>query len=617
MAEKKSLNPLSVASGSKLMIYSRYVAVCLLLLGAIFLLVNTAIISLSWVYPLEEIIAWKHESTPLFHEIMVDFDIPLSYERYQLARAFSLFLILLLLTFTFIFFRYSQKWMTSVQRLSKFALLQLQYNWHSFQRLSFYEKGGLIAILLLSVIYRIYLFFYLPPQVDELETYYSFVKEGFLLTNVFYPYPNNHVFFNYFYLLSSHLFDHVLLAARLPSFIFYHLLLLLIFFGILRYCKSTKAAFASVLLCMFLFPSSVYAMQGRGYILFSWLMLLAVFSLLLALEQRKWQNEALTVFVLTSALGAFTIPVFLLPFISMLLFAGGKILLRRDWLMLKKGIVSVLMVGLLVSFCYLPIFIFSGLGAITANQFVLPSQVHNFYTDVAPLVVAEMLSYLASTPTKGWVVWFIFGILGLRMFFKAEVRVVNWLVLAGLTGLTIILHGLSMRVFMYERTATYAVYMLYPAIALILVYHVEELLSGKIKKAVYIMAIVALPVFSYFQYQHNTYEWSLVPNRHHEILRKYSLAAVEHNWAVFFEGKYWCIEFGYLLYLYQCEITGAQPNLADVATEADLMMADHSNVSPDMLEREGLLPISETRRYPEIFRGFSIYVKAAQAVEYD
>jgi hypothetical protein len=594
MAEKKSLKPSSVASGSKLMIYSRYVAVCLLLLGAIFLLVNTAIISLSWLYSLEEIIAWKHESTPLFHKIMADFDIPLSYERYQLARPVSLFLTLLLLTFTFLFFRYRHKWMTPVQRLSKFALLQLQYNGHAFQRLSFYEKGGLIAILLLSVIYRIYLFFYLPPQVDELETYYSFVEECFLLTNVFYPYPNNHVFFNYFYLLSSQLFDPLLLAARLPSFIFYHLLLVLIFFGILRYYKSTTAAFASVLLCMFLFPSSVYAMQGRGYILFSWLMLLAVFSLLLALEYRKWQNEALTIFVLSSALGAFTIPVFLLPFISMLLFAGGKILLRRDWLMLKKGIVSVLVVGLLVSFCYLPIFLFSGIGAITANEFVLPSQVHNFHTDVAPLVVAEMLSYLASTPTRGWVVWLMFGLLGLRVCIKAEKRITNWLVLAALTGSTIILHGLAAQKFMYERTATYAVYLLYPAIALILVYHVEELLPRKIKKAVYTMAIAALPVLSYFQYQHNTYEWSLVPNRPHEILSKYSLAAVEHNWAVFFEGKYWCIEFGYFLYLYQCEIKGVQPNLADVATEADLMMADHSKFFPDMLEREGLLPIPET-----------------------
>jgi hypothetical protein len=589
--------------------YSRALALGIAVFLFLYILLKIIIISLSWLYSFEEVVAIKHEKTPLFHEIMAAYDISLSVERYHLARWLSPVLFLSFISLTALSYKLQAKWFHSLTSVCRFVLLQVYLTRQSYRELSGLQKIFLLIVLLSALARQIFLVFYLPPHVDELETYYVFVKEGFIWTNIFYPFPNNHVFFNYFFWLSHQLIDDPLLAVRIPSVIFYQILLLLVFFGVRRYLKNTEAAFGSILLCLSLFPSSIYGAQGRGYILFSILLLVTVYALFIALENKKWQKQALTIFAVSSALGAYTIPVFLLPFISMLLLAGPKMFFKPDKVLFGRLLVSIVMVGIMVGFLYLPIFLFSGIEPVIANKYIQPSQTSNFFDYVTPIASAEILSYLAAVPSKGWLIWLMLGGFSIGVLAKSDGRTRNWLILSALMILTIMLQGLLMRSFMYERTTTYAVYLLYPAVMLILVYWTSQIFRPTVKKALYGIGIAALPIIGYFQYQDNIYEGSMLPNVHTEVVLKYNQIALDQAWTVYFSGTYWSIQFCVMVYDYFCEINDQPDRRVSDYHEAEMVVVDKEIHASDTFDQQEHRVAEEFQYRARELEGFTIFLK--------
>ncbi|MEK6480740.1 hypothetical protein WJR50_24570 [Catalinimonas sp. 4WD22] len=500
--------------------------VCIIFFAWVFSICS--IISLSWFCSFEEIVNWKAEKTPYFRDVLIQHDIPLLYNNYLLARSISILLWSIIIGVTCFIFLRRKKLLLCLQQFYDFAIEQRLDCKRAFLRLKTSEKLAFIFLLITSIGLRIYHFSYLPVHVDELMTYYSFVNEGFLLTSLYYPVPNNHVFFNYIFILFSKFINDPILAARIPSAIAFHLMLLMLFFGLLRYFKNYSIAFLSTAMCVFLFPSSVYAAEGRGYAVLSLMVVLAAFSLLLMIEKNR--KETTFLFVPACVIGAWTVPVFFIPFLSLVSFGLWRSITDRNRLLFKWIMVSTCCVGVGVFISYLPVFLFSGISAVAANKTVVPVQDSNFFTYIYPIASAEILSFFAGIDTKGWVFFLLFGALALVIYWKGEERYQRWIQLSMLMLGMIFLYALVGRRFMFQRTVTYATYFLYPAVVTILVYATNSTIKSKLVRNVIVGCIlICLPFLSYIQYQANVFEVHLLPSKYYNVLEQHISKAIQNE----------------------------------------------------------------------------------------
>ncbi|MFP4088986.1 MAG: hypothetical protein ACLFT3_01660 [Cyclobacteriaceae bacterium] len=544
----------------------------------LFYAVVCCIISLSWFYSFEEITTWKTNKTPFFQEGLQRYDRSITTSAYQFSKYLAAVLWVGLGFIIYFFVRYRGRFIYKIKQLSLFCSKEVVRSLQVIESLTKEKKYSFFFIIIISFGLRCYHYFYMPVHVDELMNYYFFVDKGFLLTSIYYPFPNNHVFFSYVYWFFSHFIDDPILAGRLPSIIFFHIMLILLFIGLSRYVKNYTVALFSVIFCAFLFPSSVYAVEARGYALLSLLTLLAAFSLLAGIEKKS--KEAFVIFTIASILGAFTVPIFFIPFVSFMFYGTFQSLLQKDKMLFSNLIKSGIWTGLGVLLCYLPLFIFSGIESVTANETVLPIQAGNFYSYIFPVASAEILSYLAGTRTKGWLIFLIVGLLGLFMLPKSDQRVKNWFFLTAFILGTVFLYALLSRSFMFQRTLTYTTYFLYSSAAIVVFYWVKKIARRQIIRLIvsFALALMVL-VISFFQYQHNVFEPSLLPTTFYNKLEEHFTKAVVDESSVFFGVTTEYIHV-LLFYQYLTDKYHTDPKPVDEFQQADFFVIEAD--SPDM-----------------------------------
>jgi hypothetical protein len=537
------------------------------------LLMNIGILSLSWFYSYPEIIAWKAQKVDFLKgHFSSEFYIPTTFRNYQLARMISAVLWVLVFSLTLVSLFYRKRITGEFLHLLDLIYGVTQRCQEAFNRLSVAEKAAFFLILLLSVGLRIFLYFYIPPHIDELTTYFQFVDKGPIFISTFYPFPNNHFFFNHIYFFSSLLVDDILLAGRLPSMIFFHFLLILLFFWVLVYLKDKYAAFLSILLCALLFPSSIYGVEARGYMLLSFLAVVAALSLLLAIETRK--RLYLYIFVPACVLAAYTVPVFFIPFMGMMIFGCATALFSKNKKLFHRLLISGFCVGTGVLFIYLPVFLFSGTGAVINNPFVTSLEVNDFYSRIFPIVTAEMFSFLAGIPTKGWAIFLLLGVSGMWVFMASNQRRRLWLGFTACIVGCLFLYTLIRKSMMFERSATYNVYFLYTTFALI-IFHFFNYFSRlrSYRRLALLLLVGLLMPLAYYQYQYNRYENHLLPDPFYTKSRRILDDAVAENTPVYLGDE---LLNSYRMVYYQYRLSQAEkPSLLQYAYQnAEILMVN-------------------------------------------
>lgn len=545
------------------------------------LLFNLSVLSLSWFYSYPEIIAWKMQKVDFLKgHFSREFYIPTTFRNFQLARMISAVLWALVFSLTLLSIFYRKRIIGEFLRLLDLIYGITQKCQEAFNRLSVAEKAAFFLILILSIVLRIYLYFYIPPHIDELTTYFQFVDKGPIFISTFYPFPNNHFFFNHIYFLSSFLVDDILMAGRSPSMIFFHLLLILLFFWVLIYLKDKYAAFLCILLCALLFPSSIYAVEARGYMILSLLTLIAAFSLLLAIETQK--RQALLMFIPACVLAAYTVPVFFIPFVGMMLFGFCIAFLQRNKSLFMQLIISGICIGFGVIICYLPVFMFSGLDAVIDNPFVTSLEASDFYSYIFPIVSAEMLSFLAGVPTKGWLIFTVLGTAGIWAFFKSNSKTRYWLGLTASVVVSIFLYALIRKSIMFERSATYNVYFIYSSVAVILFWVFDCFKTSSVRKAfLLIFALALVAPAAYMQYQYNRYENHLLPDPFYTKSRRILDDAVADNTPIYL-GDELLNKYRMVYYQYRISETGKPSLLQNDYQSAEILMVNQ--VKLDILD---------------------------------
>ena len=204
-----------------------------------------------------------------------------------------------------------------------------------------------------------------PIRYDEALTYVYYAAKpiSYGLSNYFNP--NNHPLNTLCIHLSTALFGNHEWAIRLPSFVVGNLLVLAVYlFG-----RSTCSSSVGLLACGLTASSSCligYSCNGRGYLfvcLFT--VLAAIFAKGLQQSVKKPTLARSLPIILCGALGAWSIPTMALPFAGLMLWLLCFRQERKE--LIFVGLLTTLAVGLL----YLPIFLHSGLSALTSNPFVV------------------------------------------------------------------------------------------------------------------------------------------------------------------------------------------------------------------------------------------------------
>ncbi len=231
--------------------------------------------------------------------------------------------------------------------------------------------GATLGFILLL---KVYILVYYPILVDEIFTYLYFVSKGSLVSAVYYPGPNNHIFFS---LIASwgETFRPILgaepiwwmrgisVGASMITCIFMWLWL--------KKELGIYYAFTGILLLNLIPIYTVYSVLARGYSLLTLWVLLNAYSMCKLLENNPNRVWSIT-WVLSSVAGFYTVPTFLYPWLAL---GGGGVSLAcyQKNLNLVRTMAKLSGITVLGTFLvYLPVFAINGWQAVLRNDWVKP-----------------------------------------------------------------------------------------------------------------------------------------------------------------------------------------------------------------------------------------------------
>jgi hypothetical protein len=294
-------------------------------------------------------------------------------QKFIILRAILL-IIAALYGLLFFFIRPSQL-VVFINEIKKDAILVCRDVLEEIRSFSFSEKIIVSGILLFITGVHLFYFFRLPMFIDEAFSYVHFVSKGFLISASYYPGPNNHFFYSELCVLTDLFFDDPVLVMRLPAFVS-GLILSTSLFLVLKKYLGFKVALLSIIIFSLSEQINFYSSQGRGYMLFSLFVFLSFYSLgQFLFNARKFY---LLLFVVSSVLGFYTIPVFLYPFSSMFLWSLFVIWKKHDRPLFFKTFALYFSIVVLVLILYLPVFLVNPPEVIFGNPWV--SSPADFYS---------------------------------------------------------------------------------------------------------------------------------------------------------------------------------------------------------------------------------------------
>lgn len=261
---------------------------------------------------------------------------------------------------------------------------------HLFLRESdpFYIALILGAITLIGLVLR-WVEINQPVAYDEAYTFINFASKPFKYILADYSAPNNHIFHTILVGIAYRLFGGQPWVLRLPAFIAGTLMAPVMYLTARRFFSRAQALGAAALVAVV--PVFIdYSVNGRGYtILFLCTLLLTNFAGILVNHQSK---SALIAYVLTAAIGFYTIPIFLYPMAGVSFWVAATYLFGDEPSPSKVRKLTIffstcVLAGLLTLILYSPVILFgTGFSSISGNEFVQSLDWPTFLANLDPRI---------------------------------------------------------------------------------------------------------------------------------------------------------------------------------------------------------------------------------------
>ena len=237
---------------------------------------------------------------------------------------------------------------------------------------------ALTALIVLAAAIRLYVIDR-PMNYDETYSYLTYASRSLADALSNYSQPNNHLWHTALVHLSTALFGNAPWAIRLPAFLAGVLLAPATYLAARMLAAGRGALIAAALVA----GSQIlinFSTNARGY---TWQCLFVLLALCGLLYQRTVarRRDGLWLFAIASALGFYTVPTMLYAFLGLAFWYAVLVLIdgapetrRAQWLALATAMAGAV---LLTVFLYLPVFIASGVGALTKSAAPLSSAAFN------------------------------------------------------------------------------------------------------------------------------------------------------------------------------------------------------------------------------------------------
>ena len=256
-----------------------------------------------------------------------------------------------------------------------------------------------------------------PMQHDESYTVIAFASRSLWTAISDYHLPNNHVFHTILVHFSIAIFGNHPWSVRIPAFLAGILTIPAVYF-LAKRLYNRRAAFLAAGLASPAGVLAAYSSDARGYAFIILFTLTAAFMAADLIHSKNWMGWSL--FILTSALGFYTIPIFLFPFgilLTWLVFetiSGDVVPAYGNRLTFLKYLTAAgLAVILLTGLFYTPILVQSGVKSLFGNSFIGSSLLKEYPFRVIESVKQTWSEWMKTFPP----LFGIFSLLGLALSF--------------------------------------------------------------------------------------------------------------------------------------------------------------------------------------------------------
>jgi len=234
-----------------------------------------------------------------------------------------------------------------------------------------YEKLLLAFLFFTLLIIGIYFLSNFPFHIDERFSYLYFVDKGLFVSLAYYPNPNNHILYTLVCNFSNLFFANPKWVMKIPVFGI-SLISPFIFFLVLRRSFNFFLSFIAGLIFSFNSYEIYYSYNGRGYVLMNLLLIISIGCLykLLSISDKNKILLLRIIFIISSFLGFYTIPIFIFPFSGLITWFLLISIRNKNLKNVTNIIIDILTISFLTFLFYLPVFIFNGFGAVTNNNWV-------------------------------------------------------------------------------------------------------------------------------------------------------------------------------------------------------------------------------------------------------
>ena len=318
------------------------------------------------------------------------------------------------------------------------------------------ERIYLIGSLLIYCIYSCYHIFKYPVYIDEASSFVYYTSKGIFECLTSYNEPNNHIFLSLINSIIVKLPFDPLILARVPNLII-GIIFTIVFYLFCKKYYGSKIAMIMNTLLTFSYYFTFYSVFARGYMI----IMFATLICYICITNFHKQNQS--VFIISSIIGFYTIPVFLYVSVSFFIY-----LLITDYKNKVSIIKSYTIIGLVTFILYIPIIYYNGLDAIINNkwtkkvtsdeiQIYLKSNgtklydkiigINATYIFVAFFIVLTLIYFMKKTQIKEIKFIFIFFLLPFLLIYIQKVtpgvRTWSYLIIPFVIGVGVILKNIN------------------------------------------------------------------------------------------------------------------------------------------------------------------------------
>lgn len=284
---------------------------------------------------------------------------------------------------------------------------ELRDAWRSESRA---HRVALLAIGFIGVALRL-AYIDQPMRYDESVTYLYFVRHPWADALSNYQYPNNHLFHTALVKALVTVFGNSPIVLRIPALLA-GVVIIPATYAATRELYGARAALFAAAIVSASAELTLFSTNARGYslVVLAFLLLILVGARILrGDDQQSWIE-----FIVISWLGAWTIPIMLYPFGSIVAWLALSLLVAGRTGDVRKLGIAVAAVGGLTFASYWPVIQRSGVAAITNNAFVRSSEWLLFLHDLVNTTGEALVGWSTGVPLLVTIPLLLFGVAALR-----------------------------------------------------------------------------------------------------------------------------------------------------------------------------------------------------------